>query len=182
MAESSPNSTLSGRLVRNINSFIIIRLDTNSLISELHRIVNYYPIRTFNHPDDCLVELNDEKIFLVLSTSFSQTFVLRVHILSQLDSIYLISDTKIDVSTSLIPFISLENLRYFSGVDSENEILFSMHSIFPIGKINQINNSLWQINLTATNNNDQQLKNLTEQIRKETWGTNWMASINDQNR
>ncbi len=32
----------------------------------------------------------------------------------------------------------------------------------------------WQINLTTTNDNDQQLKNLTEQIRKETWEPGWI--------
>jgi uncharacterized protein HemY len=45
-----------------------------------------------------------------------------------------------------------------------------MHSIFRIGEIEKIDQDLWQINLSFTSNNDEQLQCLTEQIRKKTWG------------
>ena len=53
---------------------------------------------------------------------------------------------------------------------TEEEILFSMHSIFRIGQIEQIdeNNRLWQVDLTLTNDNDPQLYALTERMREET--------------
>ncbi|CAF4721515.1 unnamed protein product, partial [Rotaria sp. Silwood2] len=47
------------------------------------------------------------------------------------------------------------------------EILFPMHTVFRIGKIKKIKDRLWQVNLTLTSDNDQQLKPLTNHIRKE---------------
>ncbi|CAF3836107.1 unnamed protein product [Rotaria sp. Silwood1] len=49
-----------------------------------------------------------------------------------------------------------------------------MHTVFCIGELEQIENGLWQIALTSTDNNDQQLKLLAELLRKEIGsGTGW---------
>ncbi len=68
------------------------------------------------------------------------------------------------------PFASLNNISYYS--DLENEILFSMHTVFRIGKIQQIQNRLWQVQLILTSSdNDEQLQRLTDHIRYETRGS-----------
>jgi tetratricopeptide (TPR) repeat protein len=60
----------------------------------------------------------------------------------------------------------------FASYDEKNEeILFSMHSIFHIGEIKNINENkrLWEVNLTLVSDNDPQLCALTEHIREETY-------------
>ena len=72
----------------------------------------------------------------------------------------------VNPSISVTPFAKVANLGHFQ---EEEEILFSMHSIFRIGQIKNINedNRLWQVDLTLTNDNDPQLDALTQCIRKE---------------
>ncbi|CAF4748562.1 unnamed protein product, partial [Rotaria sp. Silwood2] len=72
---------------------------------------------------------------------------------------------EIDPLISTVSFASLDNISQYS--DSEKEILFSMHTVFRIGKIKKFKDRLWQVNLTLTSDNDQQLKQLTNHIRKE---------------
>ncbi|CAF0819352.1 unnamed protein product [Adineta steineri] len=70
------------------------------------------------------------------------------------------------ISTS--PFASVTDVSYFH---TEDEVLFSMHTIFRIGDIKPMdgNNHLYQVNLTLTNDNDQDLRTLTDRIRQETF-------------
>jgi tetratricopeptide (TPR) repeat protein len=74
---------------------------------------------------------------------------------------------KIDTSITATPFANVENVGYYSG---EKEILFSMHSVFRIGQVKQIdkNDRLWQVDLKLTGDNDPQLHALTERMREET--------------
>jgi tetratricopeptide (TPR) repeat protein len=67
--------------------------------------------------------------------------------------------------TTSYPFAALDNISYF--LDQEKEILFSMHTVFRIVKIEEIEERLWQINLILTNEHDEQLRRLTDHIRKE---------------
>jgi tetratricopeptide (TPR) repeat protein len=73
----------------------------------------------------------------------------------------------IDSSVQSTHFANIHNVGYFP---EEEEILFSMHSIFRIGQMKQIdgNNRLWQVDLKLTGDHDPQLHALTEHIRKET--------------
>ncbi|CAF1240770.1 unnamed protein product [Rotaria sp. Silwood1] len=75
---------------------------------------------------------------------------------------------QIDPSISSTPFANIRDVSYYEG---EEEILFSMHSIFRIGQTKQIdgNDRLWQVDLTLTSDNDPQLHALTEYIREETF-------------
>jgi tetratricopeptide (TPR) repeat protein len=80
---------------------------------------------------------------------------------------------KIDPSISATPFAKIRDV---SAYETEEEILFSMHSIFRIGQIKQLdeNNRLWQVELTLTSDNDPQLLALTEYISNEITGsTEW---------
>ncbi|CAF1167690.1 unnamed protein product [Adineta steineri] len=73
----------------------------------------------------------------------------------------------INPTHSTTPFASVSDVSYFQ---TEDEVLFSMHTIFRIGDIKPMdgNNQLYQVNLTLTNDNDQELRTLTDRIREET--------------
>jgi len=80
----------------------------------------------------------------------------------------------IDPSISSAPFA---NVRSVSAYETEQEILFSMHSVFRIGQIKQIDGKdrLWQVDLILIGDSDPQLHALTELMRKETKGsTGWL--------
>ncbi|CAF0928898.1 unnamed protein product [Adineta steineri] len=74
----------------------------------------------------------------------------------------------INPTHSTTPFASVSDVSHFH---MENEVLFSMHTVFRIGDIQLMdeNNDLYQVNLTLTSDNDQDLRTLTEQIRQETF-------------
>ncbi|CAF3327844.1 unnamed protein product [Rotaria socialis] len=79
---------------------------------------------------------------------------------------------EIDLSISTIPYASLKDISYYSKKqNAEEEILFSMHTIYQIGHIKQIDNNFWEVNLVLTNGNDVQLKLLTAHAREELGGT-----------
>jgi tetratricopeptide (TPR) repeat protein len=61
-----------------------------------------------------------------------------------------------------------ENTGYFTN--NEQEILFTMHTMFRIDKIKNIEHRLWKIELTLTEENDPQLKILTDYMRNESTG------------
>jgi tetratricopeptide (TPR) repeat protein len=74
----------------------------------------------------------------------------------------------IDPSVTRTSFANVRDASCFQG---EEEILFSMHSVFRIKEIKNIdgNNRLWQAELTLTTDHDPQLHSLTEHIRNETF-------------
>ncbi|CAF1435087.1 unnamed protein product [Adineta steineri] len=78
----------------------------------------------------------------------------------------------IDPCIKSTPFASIENESHFKN---EGEILFSMHTVFRVGAIEQMdnNNQLYQVELQLTSDDDQQLRLLTDRIRKEVGGTGW---------
>ena len=73
----------------------------------------------------------------------------------------------IDPSKSKTPFASISDVSQFEG---EDEVLFSMHTVFRINNINQTdgNHRLFQVELTLTMDNDKDLRRLTDYIRQET--------------
>ncbi|CAF0843495.1 unnamed protein product [Adineta steineri] len=77
----------------------------------------------------------------------------------------------INSTISTTPFASVSDVSYFH---TEDEVLFSMHTIFRIGDIEAMdgNNHLYNVNLTLTNDNDQDLRTLTDHIRQETFPDN----------
>ncbi|CAF4527924.1 unnamed protein product [Rotaria socialis] len=79
----------------------------------------------------------------------------------------------IDPRVSSTPFANVQAMSSFS---EEDEILFSMHTIFRIDKVQKIkeNSEIYQVDLTLTSDDDKQLRELTEFIRKEAEGsTGW---------
>ncbi len=89
------------------------------------------------------------------------------------DLIGILFEITINPSISSFAFANVRDVSHFKG---EEEILFSMHSVFRVRQVKQIDNNdrLWQVNLTLTGDNDPQLQNLTERMREETKGsTGW---------
>ncbi|CAF0898916.1 unnamed protein product [Adineta steineri] len=74
----------------------------------------------------------------------------------------------INPTNSTTPFASVSDVSHFH---MEDEVLFSMHTVFRIGDIQLMdeNNDLYQVNLTLTTDNDQDLLTLSDQIRQETF-------------
>ena len=70
-----------------------------------------------------------------------------------------------------IPSTPFANVHAVSCYQDEDEVLFSMHSVFRIGNIKKLdgNYRLWQVDLAIAGDKDPQLEALTEQIRQETF-------------
>jgi tetratricopeptide (TPR) repeat protein len=75
----------------------------------------------------------------------------------------------IDSAKSTAPFAFITNVSYFQ--DKEDEVLFSMHTVFRICDIKPMdgNHRLFQVELTLTSDNDKDLRILTDRIREETF-------------
>ncbi|CAF3866253.1 unnamed protein product [Adineta steineri] len=84
----------------------------------------------------------------------------------------------IDPRVESVPFASINTISYFPG---EDEILFSMHTIFRVGAIKQMdsNNQLYQVELQLTSDDDRQLRLLTNRIREEVIGDNGWERLSD---
>ncbi|CAF0790413.1 unnamed protein product [Adineta steineri] len=75
----------------------------------------------------------------------------------------------IDPCLKSTPFASIKEKSYFKG---EEEILFSMHTVFRVNTIKQMDNKnqLYQVELQLTSDDDQQLRLLTDRMREEAGG------------
>jgi tetratricopeptide (TPR) repeat protein len=85
------------------------------------------------------------------------------------DSVGILFVMTIDPSKSTTPFASINGISYFPG---EDEVLFSMHTVFRIHDIKSMgeNQRLFQVDLTLTGeNDDKDLRKLTDCIREETY-------------
>jgi tetratricopeptide (TPR) repeat protein len=83
------------------------------------------------------------------------------------DLVGILFEITIDQSMPSSPYGFLNNISFFS---TEHEILFSMHTVFRIGNMEQIDGSdrLWVVHLTLTSDTDPQLNALTARLREET--------------
>ncbi|CAF3769316.1 unnamed protein product [Adineta steineri] len=75
---------------------------------------------------------------------------------------------KINPAQSTTPFASIAGISKFQG---EEEVLFSMHSVFRIQDIKFMggNHRLFEVHLTLTADNDPELSRLTDYIRKQSF-------------
>ena len=83
------------------------------------------------------------------------------------DSVGILFVMTIDPSKSTTPFASVANVSYYK---IEEELLFSMHTVFRIHDIQPLdeNDRLFQVNITLKDDNDKDLCALTDCIREET--------------
>ncbi|CAF4378660.1 unnamed protein product [Rotaria sp. Silwood2] len=77
----------------------------------------------------------------------------------------------------LAEFDKMKNNEFSNFQRNENEILFSMHTVFRIVDLQEIEDRLWQINLIVTSDNDPILTNLTKYIRDGINGSTAMHRI-----
>jgi len=94
--------------------------------------------------------------------------------LNNIDMIGILFKMIIEPSNLSTPYACIDGVSYYS---SEQETLFSMHTVFRIGDIKQIdddNNRLYQVELKLTSIKNQQIIALIERMREETRGsTGW---------
>jgi tetratricopeptide (TPR) repeat protein len=102
--------------------------------------------------------------FLSTSRVREVAHVFAVSSLEQTDMVGIHFEMTIDPSISSIPFAAIDELSYYT---EEQEILFSMHTVFRIGEIKQIdkNRPLYQVYLKLTADGDQDLRTLAKRIR-----------------
>ncbi|CAF4426296.1 unnamed protein product [Rotaria socialis] len=76
------------------------------------------------------------------------------------------------ISTSTTPFAMIAEQ---SAISSEQEMLFTMHTVFRVVEIKQMaeNSRLWEVHLAITDDNDPQLSTLTSRIKQEINGEGW---------
>ena len=107
-----------------------------------------------------------------LSTSkdreVSQPFALRAA--TNPDLVGVLFVMKVDPSKSTAPFASIKDVSYFN---EEDEVLFSMHTVFRIRKIKQADETLrfFQVHLTLTSDDDNDVCVLTNRMREETFSS-----------
>ena len=82
-----------------------------------------------------------------------------------------IDSQKVSISSST-PFALID---HESAIPKEKEILFSMHTVFRIEDIQQMEEKkrIHEVKLTLTDDNDPQLSELTQRMRKELEGVGW---------
>ncbi|CAF1232014.1 unnamed protein product [Adineta steineri] len=82
------------------------------------------------------------------------------------DTVGILFVMSIDPCLKSTPFASIKEESYFK---EEEEILFSMHTVFRVNAIKQMDNKnqLYQVELQLTSDDDQQLRLHTDRIRKE---------------
>jgi tetratricopeptide (TPR) repeat protein len=105
-----------------------------------------------------------------LSTSKDRGVSLRFarRALPNSDMVGILFIMAIDPAISTTPFASIVDVSYYK--DREDEVLFSMNTVFRIGEIKPMgeNHRLIQVELTLTSDNDKDLCMLTDHIREET--------------
>ncbi|CAF1322380.1 unnamed protein product [Adineta steineri] len=98
----------------------------------------------------------EQDISLAFARSASET----------VDMVGILFKMLIDPRIKSVPFASIRNL---SAIEDEDEILFSMHTVFRVGAIKQTDNStqFYQVELQLSSDDDQQLQLLTARIRED---------------
>jgi hypothetical protein len=112
--------------------------------------------------------------FLSTSKDRNVSLAFARKIISNPDMVGILFVMSIDPSLASTPFASITGVSYLKA---EDEVLFSMHTIFRIREIKSLgdNNRLWQVDLTPTSDSDKDLRVLTDRIREETFpdSTGW---------
>jgi tetratricopeptide (TPR) repeat protein len=111
--------------------------------------------------------------FLSTSKKREVSLIFAKYALTKTNMIGILFKMSIDPSVSSTPFAAIQKVSF---INTEKEILFSMHTVFRINEIKLIDTSstLYQVDLTLTADDDQQLRALSERIRQEVVGeTGW---------
>ncbi|CAF3265952.1 unnamed protein product [Rotaria sp. Silwood2] len=181
---------LNGAL-RTLDGDIIIRMgfflcDVHRQIEQLHsKQVSRYHGKVFTVfrgqglPKAGLEKLANSKGGLISFSNFLSTSKVRnvslgfaKDALATADLVGVLFQMTIDPTVSSTPFASIREVSYFQA---EEEILFSMHTVFRIGDVRQIDKEspLYEVDLKLTSDDDEQLRKLTDYIRGEVDDSGW---------
>jgi tetratricopeptide (TPR) repeat protein len=110
--------------------------------------------------------------FLSTSKKYEVSLTFAKKASAKTDTIGIFFKISINPTVSSASFAAIQEASYFK---KEEEVLFSMHTVFRIGAINKIENTncLYEVELTLTADDDQQLRTVTNHIREETEGSGW---------
>ncbi|CAF0962908.1 unnamed protein product [Adineta steineri] len=176
--------SMDGDTIINMGFFIH---DLHQQIQQLHRqqIDGYYDKPFIVYRGQGLSKENFEKLHQTkgglmsfnsfLSTHREQDIALGLaySAAENVDIVGILFAMSIDPSIKSAPFASIKEVSYFK---EEEEMLFSMQTVFRVNAIKQIdnNNQLYQVELELTSDDDQQLRLLSDRIREEAGGsTGW---------
>ncbi|CAF1266407.1 unnamed protein product [Adineta steineri] len=117
--------------------------------------------------------------FLSTSTKRDVSYQFAKGALGNHDMVGILFIMTIDPRVSSTPFASINEISYFKA--EEEEILFSMHTVFRVGAIKQMENNdrFYQVELQLTADDDEQLQRLTKCISKETEGGSGWQRLGD---
>ncbi|CAF4884671.1 unnamed protein product [Rotaria sp. Silwood1] len=179
------------RALRTLDGDIIIRMgfylcDVHRQIEDLHsKQINKYHGKTFPlYRGQGLLTADFEKLtknkgalisfnnFLSTSKNRNISLGFAKDALDTADTVGVLFQMTIDPTESSTPFASIRELSDFA---QEDEILFSMHTVFRIGDVRKIDKKspLYEVDLKLTADDDQQLRRLTKTIAKEIGGDGW---------
>ncbi|CAF1323858.1 unnamed protein product [Adineta ricciae] len=171
------------KALRNMEVDIIIKM--GFLIRDLHENLVALHLQQYPRPQQCsqlvvyrgqgLSQMDLDKLikgglisfnnFLSTSTDRSVSYMFAESNADNPDLFGIFFEIAIDLSNSSASFA---NIRCCSEHEEEDEILFSMHSIFRVTDIKR-DNQPYEVNLTLTEDNDPELNALTKYIREETF-------------
>ncbi|CAF2098269.1 unnamed protein product [Rotaria magnacalcarata] len=158
-----------------INKFGFFIKDLHHQLKNLHRTLssgNFTVYRGQSMSIEELIKLKENVGGLISFNSFLSTsadeHVSRQFALSSLDdpslkAIFYVINVNLALTSSLVGYLS-RRLSYFYD---EQEYLWDMNAIFRISEVREVENGVCQVNLTTTSENDSQLKQLTDYMRRE---------------
>ncbi|CAF1052706.1 unnamed protein product [Adineta ricciae] len=116
-----------------------------------------------NQTQGGLISFNN---FLSTSRDPGVAYAFARSALANYDSIGIVFIINIDPSTQSTPFA---DIKAVSQHEMEHEILFTMHTVFRIGNMVEVDKTanLWQVDLVQTSDQDSQLNDLTKCIQEK---------------
>ncbi|CAF1136919.1 unnamed protein product [Adineta steineri] len=116
--------------------------------------------------------------FLSTSTNQDIPLIFALSALGNADMVGILFVMSVDPNVKSAPFSSIKELSYFR---EEDEILFSMHTVFRVNTIKPMdnNNQIYQVELQLTSDDDQQLRLLTDWMREEAGSSTGWRRLGD---
>ncbi|CAF0828085.1 unnamed protein product [Didymodactylos carnosus] len=113
--------------------------------------------------------------FLSTSTSRAVSVKFAEQCLNRDGVVSVLFEMDIHVLKCIKPFSNIAHLSY---IKTENEILFSIGTVFRIESVERHHDrNIWNVKLTMTGEEDEELKKLTEQLRNEITGNSKLNSL-----
>ena len=169
--------TLEGATIVNMGFFI---RDIHEQIKELHQnqLPTYHGNPLTLYRGQGLSTADFEKLkksigglmsfnnFLSTSTGRKVSLEFARRALPRTDTVGILFQMKVDPSVSSAPFANIQQVSYYQ---TEEEILFSMHTIFRVKDITKMDPKalLYQVNLELTTDDDEELRMLTDVLQEE---------------